>query len=116
MFCRLADCNDDLLDIAISDIDAGNQRVESQLRINSIDSAAVLQSTTALPIARNCAKYYALFVCASRTIDLETPLSSKIEYYRRLYEDTLKMLTTAGLGLNTEIRDASFMTIDTERA
>lgn len=115
MFCRLADCRDDLLDVSIADIDAGNQRVASQLRVNGVDETQALNSATAFPICRDCAKYYALFVCASRTIDLETPLSSKIEYYRRLYEDTLKMLTSAGLGLNTETRTA-FFTIDTERA
>ena len=115
MFCRLADCRDGLLDVSIADIDAGNQRVASQLRVNGVDELQVMASTTALPICRDCAKYYALFVCASRTIDLETPLSSKIEYYRRLYEDTLKMLTNSGLGLNSDIRTA-FMTIDTTRA
>lgn len=115
MFCRLADCVDDLLEVSISDVEAGNQRVESQLRMNGIDITTAFNSTTAFPIVRDCAKYYALFVCASKTIDLETPLSSKIEYYRRLYEDTLKMLTNAGLGLLTETRIA-FSTIDTTRS
>ena len=115
MFCRLIDCQDDLLQVNNNDIDAGNEIVAAHLRMNGIDSADVLDSDMALEIARDCASYYALYVCANRTVDLETPLSNKIEQYRKLYEDFLKLLTNAGLGLTTEIRTA-FVTIDTTRA